>query len=445
MSDTLFELPPPVEPEQRPRIKPRPRVLTPNREQVELRAVDLEGLLPMDHRARIVWQFVEGLDLSVLYDSIQAVEGGSGHPATDPRILMALWLYGTLEGVGSARALDRLTGQHDAYRWICGGVPVNYHTLADFRVGNMALLDDLLTSSVATLMAEGLVEMNRVAQDGVRVRASAGAPSFRRRQTLEECLKEAGEQVAQLRREVHEDPGAASRRQGAARQRAAKERQERVARALARMPEAEAKKRKQGKKEEGKQQARVSTTDPEATIMKMADGGFRPAYNAQFATDTDSQVVVGVEVIQNGSDQGQMAPMIEQLEHRYEKLPNSFLIDGGYVNHKDIDEVSEKDCIVYAPIPKPKKSQRDPHEPLPDDSPAVAEWRRRMGTDEAKEIYKLRAATAECTNAQARNRGLQRLPVRGWWRVRAVLLWFALAHNLMRMIALRAAQVAATA
>ena len=250
------------------------RVLLPNRVQLELRACDLESLLPEGHRARLVWAWVERADLSAMYASIRAVEGGSGRTAIAPEILFALWLYATLEGVGSARALARFTQEHDAYRWICGGVAVNYHTLADFRSAQGEAFDGLLTDSVAVLLAEGVVSLKRVAQDGVRVRASAGAASFRRGATLEECLEQAREQVERLKGQSDDDPGAVSRRQQAARERAARERQERVEQALKRLPEMAEIKAKQGKSRE---QARVSTTDAQATVMKMADGGYRPA------------------------------------------------------------------------------------------------------------------------------------------------------------------------
>ena len=258
---------------------------------------------------------------------------------------MALWLYATLEGAGSARALARLCERHDAYRWICGGVSVNYHSLADFRVEHGGLLDDLLTQSAASLMAEEVVDMQRVSQDGVRVRASAGAASFRRKKTLEQCMKEAEEQVEALRKELDEDPGATSRRQKGARERAADERKKRVTKALAHIPEVETK-----KKAKDKLKARVSTTDPEARVMKMADGGFRPAYNGQFAVDTKTQVLVGVDVSNSGSDQDKMPPMVEQLEKRYGKLPDEILVDGGFASHHAIEEVSkgEKGCTVYS-------------------------------------------------------------------------------------------------
>lgn len=373
---------------------------------------------------------MEGLDLSELYSRIKAVEGRAGRPPIDPRILLALWLYATLEGVGSARALARLCEEHTVFQWICGGVSVNHHTLSDFRVGHAAVLDGLLSQSVAVLMSEGLVTLKRVAQDGMRVRASAGAASFRRRRSLEACLEEAEAQVEALRKEVDEDPGATSRRQAAARQRAAKERAERVRAALAQYPEV-ASKRPAGEREE---KARVSTTDPEARVMKMADGGFRPGYNAQLATDTETQVIVGVGLTNAGSDMGQVAPMVEEIEDRCGKAPKEVLVDGGFASRKDIDHLAAKEpaVTVYTPVQKPKDAERDPHLPRPDDSEAVASWRKRMGTAEAKEIYKERAATAECVNAIARNRGLRQFPVRGADKVMAVLLWFALAHNVMR-------------
>jgi transposase len=440
MAETLFPIPE-SEPPRREvgEAAGAPRVVRPNREQVELRAVDLEGLLPAEHPARAVWEFVESLDLSPLYAQVQSVEGRAGRPATDPRIYLALWLYATVEGVGSARAIERLTGEHDAYRWICGGVSVNHHSLSDFRVQQVEFLDRLLTHSVAVLMSQGLVRLQRVAQDGMRVRASAGAASFRRKPKLRQCLKAAREQIDRLREELEEDPEATNRRQVAARRRAAEDRHRRVSEALEQMAEVEAKKRSAAEKE----QARVSTTDPEARVMKMADGGFRPAYNTQFAVDTETQVVVGVDLSNRGSDQGQLVPMLEQLETRYGKRPSESLVDGGFVALDDIEKLAEEGTTVYAPVAKPKDPSRDPHAPLPDDAPGVADWRQRMGTDQAKEIYKLRAATAECVNAIARNRGFQRFWVRGREKARAVALWYAIAHNMMRGLALGNAPVLA--
>jgi transposase len=419
-----------------------PRVLRANRSQLELRPSDLESLIAEDHRVRAIWAFVEGLDLSSLYEEIGSVEGHAGRPAIDPAILLGLWIYATSEGVGSARALERLCEAHDAYRWICGGVSVSAHTLSDFRVRNAATLDELLTQSVAQLMAEGLVELTHVTQDGIRVRASAGAGSYRRRGKLRTCVREARRQVERLRRELEDDPSVLSRREAAARARAAREREERVRRALSRLEEEEAERgaRAKARPDEEKKEARVSTTDPEARVMRMADGGYRPAYNGQLAADARSQVIVGVDVITQGTDHGQIEPMREQIERRYATSPDAMLVDGGFVSLADIEAVERRGCRVYAPVmqrPRPLRARdRRRHRK---DTPATMRWRHRMQTARGKQLYRLRAATSECIHALARNRGLEKLRVRGREKVRAILLWYALAHNAVRALSLRAA------
>jgi len=415
-----------------PRVGPR-RVRPAVRNQIEFRECSLDELLPEEHEARIIWDYVCGLDLSELRGRIQAVEGGPGQAPADPRILLTLWLYATLHGVGSARELNRLCRQHVAYRWICGGVSMNYHTLSDFRTQHVELLDRLLTESAASLMAQGLVTLDRVAQDGMKVRASAGAASFRRQPTLEEALAEAEEQVARLREELEADPAASKTRQQAARKRAAEERAARIRAALDQLP-----KIAESKKPKDREKARASTTDADARVMKMGDGGFRPAFNVQLATTTDSQIITGVEVTNSGGDQGQMSPMVQQHQQRYGQVPDEALVDGGFAKKEDIEKVEQGGTTVYAPVQKSKDPERDPHTPRDDDSPEVAGWRQRMATDEAKAIYRQRAATAECVNALARNRGLQRFLVRGLQKVKAIALWYALVHNVMRAVTLRA-------
>ncbi len=234
------------------------------------------------------------------------------------------------------------------------------------------------------------------------------------------------------------NPAATSRRIAAARERAATERAERVRRALEHLPELEAAKRRAGKPAAD---ARASTTDPEARVMKMADGGYRPAYNLQLASDTAAQVIVGLDVVTAGNDQGQLGPMVRQLRTRYGREADAWLADAGFQKTAEIDELATAACgtTLYLPVRTPADPARDPHQPLPDDSPAVAAWRVRMGTSAAKELYKDRAATAECVNAIARNRGLGRFAVRGPDKARAIGLWFALAHNLMRTVVLRRA------
>ena len=247
------------------------------RRQVELRAMSLDALIGEDHRARLVWRMVEGFDLSSLLAPVLSREGVAGHPQTDPKILVSLWLYATLEGIGSARALARLCEQHHAYRWLCGGVSVNHHTLSDFRVAHADWLDDELARGLAGLMAAGEVDLDSVAQDGMRVRASAGGSSFHRGPRLGRLLAAAQARVAQLKAEAAQDPEPQDKRRAAAARRAANERLARIEAALAALPQARArKKRNKGDPDE----ARVSTTDAEARVMKMPDGGFRPLLRA---------------------------------------------------------------------------------------------------------------------------------------------------------------------
>jgi transposase len=411
--------------------RPPPRLRMADRQRL-IPAMALEDLLDTEHQARLVWDFCLGLDLTPLYDQIRSRQGGPGHPAIDPRICTALWLYATLEGVGSARALAWLCSHHNAFRWLVGGVSVNYHTLADFRTGHVEFLDSLLTHSVAVLREQDLVDLNRVAIDGMRVRACAGAASFHRKATLEEHLREARDQVARLKEEL-DGPSAPSRRHAAARERAARQRQERLGQALARLPELEAKK-KPGEKDK----ARASGTDPEATVMKMADGGFRPAYNVGFGVDCASQVIVGVQVSTSGSDMGQIEPMVAQIDTRHGARPEEVLVDGGFAKHQDIEK-AQRDwgCAVYAPVPQPRDPKQDRHAAHEGDSVEVIRWRQRMASAEAKEVYKQRASTVECVNAQARNRGLVRLLVRGLAKVKAIALWYAIAHNVRRGLSLR--------
>lgn len=453
--------------EEAKRGQGEPRVLEPNRAQVELRASDLESLLGEGHRARLVWSYVERQDLGALYDAIKARGAAPGRGAISPRILFSLWLYATLDGVGSGREVDRLCREHDAYRWICGGVAVNYHVINDFRAGNDKLMDELLTDNVAALAAVGAITLERVAQDGMRVRADAGAASFRRQGRLEEHLAQARELVRTLKAQVGADPAEGKRRSQAAKLRAAREREECIRQALEQLPEVAAAKRRNGGKAE---EARASTTDADARVMKMGDGGFRPAYNVQFATTCGSQVIVGVDVVSAGSDMAQLAPMVEQVEQRLAQCPEQWLVDGGFAAHEQIDAVADR-TELYAPVPKPrapkskdqakdqandqaKDPAKDAHGGVPDqaepvalvagneftprssDSQAVAQWRGRMNTDAARELYKQRAATAECVNASARNRGLLRMPVRGLAKVKSVVRLYVLAHNLMRTVAL---------
>jgi len=411
------------------------RLREPDRKQLILQAVDYETLISAEHPARAIWRVLEAMDLSRFCAPIKARENSPGRDATDPRVLLALWLYGLSEGVNSAREIARLCAEHVAYRWICGGVSINYHTLSDFRSGHGAALDELFTQVLGLLMHEHLITLSRVAQDGTRVRASAGAASFRRKARLKACARAAREHLKRLNAEAEQDPAQCSARQRAAELRAAREYEQRCQRALEQAAklgahQAEAKNHPQRTTE-----TRISTTDPEARVMKMADGGFRPAYNLQFATDTQSRMIVGVGACNAGTDSQQLAPMLDQIERRTGSVPGQHLVDGGYMNFAAVEQAAARGVEVFVPPRENRTYHIDPLSPQPRDSAAIAGYRQRMGSTEGKRIYLERAATAETVNADLKTwRGLDRLLVRGTGKVLIVATWSALAYNLLRAI-----------
>jgi transposase len=432
--DKLFgELPEQSAPRTNAVPRGGPRLREPMRDQVELRAVDIDSLIGQDHRARVIWAYVEGLELSELEDRIKARENRPGHPAPSPRLLLALWLYATSDGVGSARALDRLCDSHDVYRWLCGGVSLNYHTLSDFRVGCADLLDRLMSEHLAALSKAGLVDLEKLTQDGVRIRANAGAGSFRREATLDRQMAQAQAVVEKLKREVDADPEASNRRIRAARERAARERSERVQAAQTALAEIK-RKRKQldenggnGKKPK---EPRASTTDPQARVMKMADAGFRPAYNVQVASAAGQLIVAAVDVDNNGSDRGLMRPMLEQTHTQLKRFPGRYLVDGGFCGAENIEWAHGKGIEVYCP-PTKSRSGVDPFLPRSGDGPGVLAWRARMASEAGKAQYKARSI-CECIHARWRNWDLRQLTVRGIDKVRAVVLWYALTNNILQ-------------
>jgi hypothetical protein len=341
---------------------------------------------------------------------------------------------------------------------------VNYHSLADLRTEHEAWLDAQLTRSIAALLDRRLVTLDAVAQAGLRVRAHAKASSFRRRDKLAELHAQAKAQVQALKRELTEDAGASARRKQAAIERAAREREQRLAAALATMDKLERKpapepNRPKAAKPSGRSsdddpggnsgtaakpqpEPRVSTTDSDARVMKMADGGFRPAFNAQLAVDADTQLIAAVALSNIGSDMGQMSPMHKLIQQRYATTPDHWLADGGFTKLQAIDELTERGTQPVLPPPRARNPAIDALQPKSTDTPAQAQWRAFMGSDFAKALYIQRGATVECANAQLRRRGLSRFNVCGLVKARAVLLWHALAHNLMRMRSLNIALAA---
>lgn len=408
----------------------------------------VDDLVAADHPVRRVLAVVERLDLSGFHEPIKAREHQAGRDATDPALLVALWLYGCTRGVGSARELARRCEESAAFRWLCGGVTVNHRLLSEFRTGHAAALDALFTQVIASLVDKEIVTVSRISQDGVRVRMSAGASSFRREERLNTLLAQAREHVKQLREQV-DSPArqALGARKRAMRTRAAEDRQKRLEEAIAQLPEL---KRKQTEAAEragsGKQgdrirarQLRVSTTDPEARVMKMPNGGFNPAVNVQLAADTASRAIVAVEVTSQGTDSADLSgPMRKQVERRTGRKVGQHLLDGGYHRIEDIEQAHEQGVDLYMP---PKTARLETNrgrelEPKPRDRPGVLAWKRRMASDEGKLIYKQRASTSETVNADLRScRGLTQLTVRGLAKARSVALWCALAYNLMHFAA----------
>lgn len=406
-----------------------PRLRRPDRAQWVLEPLCLDQRLAADHRVRIVWAVVERLDLARFHDAIAARGETPGRAATDPKLLVALWLFATIENVGSARRLEQLCLEHDAYRWLCGGVSVNYHTLSDFRVAHEPALDDLMTRVIVALVERDVVKVGRISQDGLRTRAAAGTSSFRREKTLRRLLDEARAHVEAVKKQSDEAPVDAAR-QTAARERAARERVERIEAALAILPELQAIKENHTGKPSKHREPRVSTTDPQARRMKLGNGALAPGYNVQFGVDTASRAIVGVDVTNIGTDQRQSEPLRRQVEQRTGRTVKEHLFDGGFVKKELIDRAEANGVAIFAPLPTGKDGQ--PCTQGQGDGPGVTAWRQRMTTTQAQDIYKERASTAETVNAETKTyRGLSRFTVRGLTKVRCMALWSALAYNVV--------------
>lgn len=471
--DGLFgELPEQAEP-KREAAAGAPRMSQPERRKIELRAVSLDSLLGTEHPARVIWAYVLRLDLSELENRIKAREHVAGHPAITPRLLLALWLYATSEGVVSARLLARLCQSDDAYRWLCGEVGVNHRTLGEFRVEHDELVNRLLAEGVTALASEGLIDLDTLAQDGVRVRASAGASSFRSGERLEKLMADVKATLAELAKEADGDPAANEKRLIKRREQQAAERLGRLEKAAAKVAELEARTRKgkpdstpaagetapvppstdppapdggapaeaevspSGKKPKS---PRASTTDPEARVIKMPDGGFRPAYNMQVASVAGGQIVVAVDVSTSSSDRGLARPMLEKIEATYGKLPKQHLVDGGFSKNDDIEWAHGVNVAIHCP-PITNKHNTDPFAPREDDGPGVSAWRQRMQSEAGKATYSKRSIH-ECINARFRQWGLVQLTVRGRAKAAIVLTWYALANNILQGARLRQAAAA---
>lgn len=327
----------------------RVRVKAINRRQLLLRPVDVESLIEADHPARAIWELVGRLELESYYRAIKAVEGEAGRCANDPRLLISLWLYAYSRGVSSAREIERQCRYEPGCQWLTGLEVINHHTLSDFRVDHRQALNDLFTQVLGVLSAEGLVTLEQVMHDGTRIRANAGTDTFRREDRLRAHLETARQQV-----EAMGDPRSEelSKRVGAARQRALRERQQRLEAALAELEEIRAAKRD----EDGKEQARASMSDPQARVMKHGDGGYAASYNVQVSTDSAAGVVVGVGVTQASSDAHELEAAIMRVEESLGEKPKRMVVDAGFVNRETIQAVAERGIELIGPRLEPRSS-----------------------------------------------------------------------------------------
>ena len=432
------------------------RIRRAERRQAGFELVDLESLVVDDHPVRAVWSFVEGLDLQMFYDRIKARGEMPGRPATDPRILLTLWLYATADGIGAARALARLCEHHTIYRWICGGVGVNHTMLSEFRTDSGEFLDRLLTSSLAALMKEGLITLDEVITDGTKIRASASRSSMRRRQTLTELEEKARTRVVELKQELEADSAAGERRLSKRRLSAAEDRARRVAAALAKHPASAPEQEQEKGPSDGDEppsatgkkpkEERVSTTDPDAPLMKMADGAVRPAYNVQVSSACG--FVVAIEPVQRRNDRGLAPAMVAQVEQRCGMPPKRLLADTGAMTAPDIVTIAQAhpSVQVFSPPPARKETSKPASKARYERNRAaepqcLKEWRARMDSEEGQAVYKRRSNT-EHVHARLKNRGFGRMVLRGLAKVRIVCLLHAVTHNMMWALSRRALKAA---
>jgi transposase len=408
-----------------PTKKHNRRVLEPNREQAEMRFEIPDDAIASDHPARVMWQLVQGLDLTAILLKGKSVEGGAGRPGISPGIKLTLWLYAISRGIGSAREIARLTQSEIAFRWIVGELKVSHDTLSAFRVSHGEQFSKLLTDLLAGLMDCGLISLDQVAQDGTRIRASASAPSFRRERSLLSCREQATLHLKAVLASA-DDPEF-TRRQHAARLAAAKAIKERVEAAIITVKELQIGRDPKYKPPRG------STTDADARIMKMGDSGFRPAYNVQFATVGAKmggpRTIVGIRVTTNTTDMGSLDPMVDEIQKRTGKLPQALVGDAGHAKHADIAAVTRRGVEVVVPVPD---DPRHTTGAANDATPEIVEWRARMETKAAKEMLRWRASACELTNAHAKQRfGMRQFLVRGLQKVTCVVMLGALTANLL--------------
>lgn len=402
----------------------RVRTEEPQRRQGEIRFELPEDVLEESHAARLIWAVLGTLDLSALTEDAKAVEGGSGRSVKSPRMMLTLWLYAISRGIGSAREIRRLTSTDLAYQWIVGGVVVSHHVISAFRASRGKAFDQLMTDVLACLLHKGLISLDLVAQDGTRTRASASAPSFRTMGSLLQCRQQAELHLKAVLADA--DNPEHTRAVHARREAAARDFQDRVNAAI------ETARELQSERSSMERPARASTTDHEARVMKMGDGGFRPAYNVAYGVAGSPlggpRTIVGVIVNNVGSDMGSLTPMVEQIHQRTDQRPKVLLADGGHAKHEDIVEAMRLGVDVIVP----PKDNAKPIEQLGNVPSEVLDWRHRMETDEAQRLYRARAGLCELANAhQKGTQGLTQVVVRGLTKVTNVVMLGAISANIL--------------
>ena len=491
-------VPPP--PSATPTVPARPRVKPVDRSQLSWQMLDVEQLIEPDHPARAIWELVGQVKLEGFYAPIEAVEGTAGRTPWDPRLLVSLWIYAYSRGISSAREIGRRCTYEPAFQWLCGLGEINHHTLSDFRVDHDASLRELFVQVLGVLSAGGLVSLERVMHDGTRIKACAGADSFRRQERLEEHLQAARQQVQAMADPREEEPA----RQRAARKRAARERAQRLEAALKELEQIRAAKR------EDKDQARASQSDPQARILKPSDGGYAPGYNVQLSTEASHRIIVGAGVTQSGSDYGQLIGAVARVEQNLGRKPAQVVVDGGFTSRENIMAMAEQGVDMIGSLPEANPSsagqqrQRGVSEKFYLDkfsydaqqdiyrcptgasltpkgrefcpgvvlhkyvakaevcaacpfrseccpgnqhhgrsvvravhSPVVRQFAEKMQTEAAQSIYRQRGAVAEFPNAWIKEKlGLRQFRLRGVAKVLLEVLWAALTYNIQQWIRL---------
>ncbi len=323
----------------------RRKISKPHRNQIEFFAESLDERLADNHIARIIWSFVEELDLSGFDEKVKSIKGYSGRPAIDSRILFSLWLLAYNDGIGSARKIDKLCQENDAYRWLTGGVSVNYHTIADFRTHNTKELEELFAQCLAVLVNENLIDPARIGVDGTKIRAKAKSSRFHRKNKLERYLKAATRHIQEIDRQFQENPDLIDKKVKAEKKRAL-QRQEKCKKALSTLEELQGK-----KKRLEKNQVRVSITEPEARVMRFGgSGAFAPAYNVQIAASLGTDVILAINPTQNHDDSRGLLKIMKSVKKNIKKMPQLVVTDEGYSTFTNLKYMNRLKIEHYTPL-----------------------------------------------------------------------------------------------